>query len=272
MDTPRFERLSDLSSIFGRHYYRLAHLDYSSVAADLAALAGPCVVEARLWGHDAFNARVLMGLGFRKICLQSILAAEPVPAPAPGCAPDTPQALRQPITAVDLETTLLNRHARNFHCNSLEFDSCIAEAVWSAFNRMRLEQSLASPAVLKFMAADGLVSFKPEDDKVVIDLMSVLSQRKGTGTALMRRVFDWSAANGARSVEVTTECENVPAMLFYQKCGFRLTGTVAIFHRHEGDPARAAWASGRGEPAPAPGVGTVAAASGRGVRPATPEP
>jgi GNAT superfamily N-acetyltransferase len=249
MDTPRFERLDELSVIFGRNYYRLAHLDYSSVVADLAALKGPSVVEARLWGYDAFNARVLMGLGFRKICLQSVLAVEF----AAGLAPAPPLSCPQPATAVDLETTLLDRHARNFHYNSLEFDACIAETVWSAFNRMRLEKSLASPEVLKFLADDGLVSFKPEGDKVVIDLLSVLTQRKGTGTALMRRVFDWSSATGANRVEVSTECENIPGMLFYQKCGFRLTGTIAIFHRHAGDPARAARTATRpGELVPSP--------------------
>ncbi|MBF0482156.1 MAG: GNAT family N-acetyltransferase [Desulfovibrionaceae bacterium] len=243
MDKPRFERQDDLSAILGRDCYRLVHLDYSRVAADLAALKGPSFVEARLWGNDAFNARVLMGLDFRKICLQSVLVAQSLPEGG-----RTPRLCPQPLTVLELETTLLARHARNFHCNSLEFDTGVSEAAWSAFNRTRLEQSLASPEALKFVRDDGLVSFKPEGGKVVIDLLSVLTHRKGTGTALMRRVFDWSLANGAGSVEVMTECENIPAWLFYQKCGFRLTGNIAVFHRHAGDPKQAALAlAGRGD-------------------------
>jgi len=231
----------------------LVHLDYSNVAADLAALTGPSLVEARLWGNDAFNARVLMGLGFHKICLQSVLAVELAPECVPERVVDALCSCPLPLIAVDLETTLLDRHARNFHCNSLEFDTRITETVWSAFNRMRLEQSLTSPDVLKFLADDGLVSFKPEDDKVVIDLLSVLTQRKGTGAALMRRVFDWSLANGVSRVEVTTECENILAMLFYQQCGFRLTGNIAVFHRHADDPRPTARsATGRGKLMPRP--------------------
>jgi len=233
-DNPRIERQDDLSAIFGRNFYRLSHLDYSNVAADLAGLTGPSIVDARLWGDDAFNARVLMCLGFHKVCLQSILAVEL----SPEQAAQPPAAPAQAETVLDLDATLLDRHARNFHCNSLEFDPGVAESVWAAFNRMRLEQSLASPKMRHFVTGDGLVSFYPEGDKVVVDLLSVLNPRQGLGTALMRRVFDWSLANGVHRVEVTTECENLPAWLFYQKCGFRLTGTIAVFHRHAGDPSR----------------------------------
>ena len=229
-----FELQEDLSGVFGRNYYRLSSLNYVSIRDDLAGLDGPNIVVAQLWGEDAYNAKILGCLGFQKISLLALLARDLTEGSSGRGAP--------PTSGLDLDGAVLDRHALNLRLNGLAFDPRITEETVVAFNRRRLEQALRASDALHFVDEDGLLVFKPEDhpengSKVTLDLFSVLSQRKGLGTALAHQVFDWAWARGTRRIEVSTECENVPALLFYQKCGFRLTRTVAIFHRHAGAQA-----------------------------------
>lgn len=238
-----FERLEDLSEIFGRNYYRLIRLNYENIRDDLTGLEVPNFVLAQLWGEDVYNSKVLACLGFQKTSLLALLVAE-LSENSPGQSPrpetgidlgmDLPGRCPQPSSGLNQDGALLDRHAVNLRLNGLAFDPRIAEETIVAFNRWRLEQSLGESGMLHFVDGDGLVSFKPEADKVTIDLLSVLTPRKGVGTDLAHRVFGWAQARGSSRVEVSTECENLPAFLFYQKCGFRLTRTIGVFHRHAG--------------------------------------
>jgi ribosomal protein S18 acetylase RimI-like enzyme len=214
-----------LSAALGQDYFLAADVDFSTLAADLAALPGPCIVDLRILGADIDHARTLVRQGFLKICLLAMFDIELL-GPKPEAAP-------APEAAVSRDASWIARHADNLRLGCFALNPHISDAAWLAVHHGLVEKSLASPDVGKLFLEDGFVSFRVHEDKAVIDFFSVLAGRRGTGSALMARLFDFARSRGVRHIEVVTECENVPACLFYQKSGFRLTQTACIFHYHK---------------------------------------
>lgn len=231
MDSPRFQRHDDLSESLGKDYFLAAHVDFSTLTADLAALPGPCIVDLRLLGEDIDNARTLISHGFLKICLLAMFSVE-LSGRNPG-GPAAPETAIPPETAASRDASWIARHANNLRLGCFALNPHISDEAWLAVHRGLVEKSLTSPEVLKFFLDDGFVSFRVHEDKAVIDFFSVLQGRRGTGSALMTRLFDFAQSRGISHIEVVTECENVPACLFYQKNNFRLTQTAGIFHYHK---------------------------------------
>ncbi|MBF0482160.1 MAG: GNAT family N-acetyltransferase [Desulfovibrionaceae bacterium] len=231
MHSPKFKRHDDLSESLGKDYFLAAQVDFSTLASDLAALPGPCIVDLRLLGEDIDNSRTLLQLGFAKICVLAIFSAElPEAAPAEPAAPGPENS---PETAVFRDAAWIERHAHNLRLGCFALNPNIPGESWLAVHRNMVEKSLASPRVLKFFQDDGFVSFRVHEDKAVIDFFSAVNRRQGTGSALMARLFAFARTQRVRSIEVVTECENIPACLFYQKNNFRLAQTAVIFHYHK---------------------------------------
>lgn len=222
MDHPRFQRHDDLSALLGQDYFLAVQVDIARLEADLAGLPAPCIVDLRLLGDDIDNARALLALGFSKISVLAMFSLE-LPEDAQGEA-----AL--PETAVSRDPSWIGRHAVNLRLGCFALNPHITDAAWLAVHRGLVEKSLASPGVFKFFQDDGFVSFTIKDDTAFIDFFSVLERRRGTGSALMRRLSGFATARSVKKIQVVTECENTPACLFYQKNGFRLSQTASIFH------------------------------------------
>ena len=68
----------------------------------------------------------------------------------------------------------------------------------------------------------GHASYRIVDDACELTSISADPQRKGTGSLLMDRIIDEARRNGCRRVWLTTTNDNLDALRFYQRRGFRL--------------------------------------------------
>ena len=81
----------------------------------------------------------------------------------------------------------------------------------------------------------GLISYCVRNKSCEIVVINTLDQGQGVGTLLIRQVLRDAQAQGCARVWLVTTNDNLPALGFYQKHGFRL---VAV-HRNAVDRARA---------------------------------
>jgi GNAT superfamily N-acetyltransferase len=69
----------------------------------------------------------------------------------------------------------------------------------------------------------GLVTFRLEAGECEVMSLDSLVRHQGTGTALLQAVIDHARRQGARRVHLTTTNDNLDALRFYQRRGFRLS-------------------------------------------------
>jgi len=214
------------SQAFNVDYYRVVRFEPEPLGRELEALAGPFMADAKLDAQDIEGSKTLQRLGFRKICVQPSFALDL--SGARGAAVGEPQG------AVELPEAELAAHAANFPFSRFGLDPWIAEAERVRHQARWLANTMASADILKFTDHGAFVSFKIRDHAAVIDLISVLPAARGRGSLLLGRLKAWAAARGLGRVEVTTESENIPACLFYQKNGFRLARASVALHLRRG--------------------------------------
>lgn len=252
MSAPCLVRQEFDSEVFGLPYYRMARFEPETLAAELEALnrehqemtglpgtsglsglsglssmSARFMVDAKLPAEQVDEAKALMGLGFRKVCVQAHFALESAVRNL------TPSA-GEPFGAVPAAPEVLDLHAANLRRSRFGLDPSVPEALRFAHQRQWLANSMASDTVRKFFAGSGFVSFTAKGGVAAIDLFSVPERRKGQGSVLLDRLKTWCADQGIPRLVVTTECENTPACLFYEKNGFRLAGTTTVFHLLQG--------------------------------------
>jgi ribosomal protein S18 acetylase RimI-like enzyme len=69
----------------------------------------------------------------------------------------------------------------------------------------------------------GLLTWRPDGPgRVEVSALLALVPRAGVGTALVRGLGDRAASVGAPEIRVTTTNDNLAALAFYQRLGFRL--------------------------------------------------
>ncbi|GFK94222.1 dTDP-fucosamine acetyltransferase [Fundidesulfovibrio magnetotacticus] len=210
------------SEAFAVDYYRVVNPAPEPLGRELDALAGPFMADAKLDAQDIEGSKALQRLGFRKVCTQPAFVLDL--AGARGAAAGEPQA------ACALPETDLAAHAANFPFSRFGLDPMIAPEERTRHQARWIANTMASPDVLKFLDNGAFVSFKIRDAVAVIDLISVLPAARGRGSLLLGRLKAWAAARGLKRIEVTTESENVPACLFYQKNGYRLERASVALH------------------------------------------
>jgi GNAT superfamily N-acetyltransferase len=71
-------------------------------------------------------------------------------------------------------------------------------------------------------AIEGLVTYLAEDDQCEIVSLDAVEQGVGVGTALLERAVEAARAAGCRQVQLVTTNDNMRALRFYQRRGFRL--------------------------------------------------
>lgn len=85
----------------------------------------------------------------------------------------------------------------------------------------------------------GLLSYKKQDDFQMIVLLNVYPefQGQGIGRMLVKEAVEQGRKQGCSAVKVATSNDDLPALCFYQKVGFRLNelqpGVVAEHHGAE---------------------------------------
>ncbi|WP_243358546.1 GNAT family N-acetyltransferase [Fundidesulfovibrio terrae] len=214
------------SDALGLDFYRATRIDPDILGRELAALPLPYMADAKAHAQDIDGAKLLMRLGFRKMCVQPTFSQDLTGAAGAACG--------EPMGAASMPEAELDAHAANFPFSRFGLDPDVAQAARVAHQRRWIANSMASGEILKFIEPGAFVSFKLKDKAAVIDLISVLPQARGRGSLLLGRLRSWAASKGLTRVEVTTESENVTACLFYQKNGFRLDRASVAFHLHAG--------------------------------------
>ena len=78
----------------------------------------------------------------------------------------------------------------------------------------------------------GLITFRVEDREIEVISLDSLLERKGVGTELINKVIEFAVELKARRVWLITTNDNVDAIKFYQKRGFRIirihTGAIDL--------------------------------------------
>jgi GNAT superfamily N-acetyltransferase len=82
--------------------------------------------------------------------------------------------------------------------------------------------------------AVGLITYRIEDEQCEIITINSLVPGSGIGSALINAVRQEAIASGCRRLWLITTNDNLPALRFYQKRGFRL----AAFYRDAIDNSR----------------------------------
>jgi dTDP-4-amino-4,6-dideoxy-D-galactose acyltransferase len=79
---------------------------------------------------------------------------------------------------------------------------------------------------------EGMVTLKLNNSTGEIGLIAVSekSQGKGYGFKLIEACKNWMSLNEIFILNVTTQMENWPACVFYEKCGFVVTKTFNVYH------------------------------------------
>jgi ribosomal protein S18 acetylase RimI-like enzyme len=89
-----------------------------------------------------------------------------------------------------------------------------------------VHDELFEPARLPALVADehaGLVTYAERGDLAEIITLDAIVPRRGIGTALLRGLLDLLGERGCRALCLTTTNDNLDALRFYQRRGFRLT-------------------------------------------------
>ena len=78
----------------------------------------------------------------------------------------------------------------------------------------------------------GLCTLRVREGALTVDLFVVKKtvRQKGIGTTLINIAQNWAVDNGYWTLKVITSKENIPALKFYRKCGFRIHTESWVYH------------------------------------------
>jgi ribosomal protein S18 acetylase RimI-like enzyme len=110
---------------------------------------------------------------------------------------------------------------------------------WGALtivSRGRSRDAAQLPGLVCHDGADvvGLLMYERDGDALELVTLDAFRQREGIGTALVHAAVEAAARDGAARVWLITSNDNLDALRFYQRRGFRL----AAVHRNAVDAAR----------------------------------
>lgn len=80
----------------------------------------------------------------------------------------------------------------------------------------------------------GIHTLKIKNNTGYVDLIGVCNnyQGMGLGKVLLYKGIEWLQKQNVEKIEVVTEAENIPAIVFYQKNGFIVDNIELIYHKH----------------------------------------
>jgi GNAT superfamily N-acetyltransferase len=221
--TACLEQVDFDSRAFGFPYYRLSKVDADLLPSEIAALQsiGRFAADGKFPSGDLATSRILMQCGFRKTCMQITLSHDLRGAFTPSV--DVIIADR-----LELGEDEIYRHARNFTADRFALDPFLPS---EGHDRVYAQWCRNSLGGAKNVASLGrnFCTFAIKEDRLIIDLVSILDPRQGLGSRILTSVLNHARKLGLRSVSVTTECENVAAWSLYVKQGFVPVSYTACF-------------------------------------------
>ncbi len=210
---------------FGIPFFRVKNLAPDQLAVEIARLpeSGGFAVDAKAPAENLDAARLLTGLGFRKIAMQIRLTHDLRNLPPDGRAAVS--------SRLDLPEDVLWRHGRNFRYDRFNQDPLLPHdgpaRLFHQWTKNSLTRGLKE---VVHCGVDFCTFTVDKNGRAVIDLVSVLDQGKGIGKKLIASVLHAALRRGATAVDVVTECENCPAWNLYLKSGFLPAAFTAVFH------------------------------------------
>lgn len=226
MDLTCLARQGFDSDIFGLDYYRTVRFEYATLAREIESLTGPFMADAKLPAHDIEGAKALMRMGFLKVSVQPFFVFDL--SGTPGAPSGDPEG------RVDIDPVELDAHAANFPFCRFGLDPHVTEQERIAHQRAWLANTLKSEDILKFREPGAFLSFRIRGDVVAVDLLSAVGPMRGRASLILNRMKSWAAFHGYKRLELTTEDENIPACLLWQKHGFKLEKASVAFHLRKG--------------------------------------
>jgi GNAT superfamily N-acetyltransferase len=214
------------TEVFGHPFYRVRRLDPDEIRAGISALpaAPKLAVDAKVPASDIQTAQLLMSLGFRTVAMLFHLT-HPLDRPA-----SVPLAT-DIVPRLELPDDVIRLHGQNFCFDRFNLDPFLDhEGAVRLFSRW-VNNSLTQGRQQVIHIGSDICTFAMRDDgSVLIDIVSVLRHRMGIGKSLIGGLINESRRLGARSLHVTTECQNVPAWNLYKTVGFQPAGFTAAMH------------------------------------------
>lgn len=214
------------SRAFGFPFNRVVRFDERQLGAELRAAAGarPMATDCKAPAEDVVATHGLMRLGFRKVCMQITLRHDLAALPA-----ETRSSEVRIADRFDADEETLWAHARNFTRDRFSLDPLLPAEGRHRLYYQWFRNSFGGAKRVAHIGS-GVCTFSQEGEEVVIDLVSILEQRRGNGGRLLTAVLDHARESGARSVRVKTECENTGAWRLYQRKGFIPVSYTSVFH------------------------------------------
>lgn len=222
---PSVERIEFDSEAFGLPFYRVRTLDgdrLENEVAKLKRMPGGLVIDAKVAAEDTRSGRLLMQLGFRKICTQVTMKhtlGDTTLSPGIEVGSTLPLAERT-----------VWEHAQNFRYDRFTVDPLLPEEGRHRLYFQWITNSLMLGKKRIAYLGDDFCSFSEDGEGVVIDLLSVLQPGQGIATMLVDRVIRHAKDHGAPGARVTTECENRTAWRLYLRRGFQVSEFVSVYH------------------------------------------
>ena len=132
-----------------------------------------------------------------------------------GFAVDSKLVLNADNGVVRYNVVPVTRYDKRYPPNEIDYSSYIDNPDQTVFFA-RFEEELAAELVLR----KWWNNFAYIEDVAVKSLF----KRRGIGRALIDRAIDWAKDRELPGLMLETQNDNVPACLFYERCGFTLAG------------------------------------------------
>lgn len=210
------------AAAFGQDFYQVGDAKATdTLAQDISALAaGPGFIVAAKIPADPETEAAYLALGFRRITTQLQLsrAVTPTVGHSVTAAP-----------ALSLDDAALAAHARGFRFGRYARDPLIPPEAAERFKRTWIENTLAGRREVLAIES-SFVSYREDDDRLEIDLLSSITPRRSHATQLLTDLHTTAALRGKHRIDVITEAENIGALNVYLKAGFRPVAASYAMH------------------------------------------
>lgn len=216
---PALERLSFDSEIFGVDFFRVATTDAGQVAALVARLQVPAIVDAKVSADDKGRIAELDALGFRKVSTLVEFSSSATAGNLDGDARDH----------LTLDADDLDEHARGFQFQRFAQDGRIPRERTVEFMRAWIANSLAGRREVVAIGRN-FCTYAVQGQRLTIDLLSVVDGGKGIAGRLLKSIRAIAGLRYCAEVRVATEAENIRALRVYIGAGFVPVAGWAAMH------------------------------------------
>jgi RimJ/RimL family protein N-acetyltransferase len=214
------------TEVFEVPFYRVIEFDMERVEMELDQIKAAhtsFIVDAKVPSYQNDWNSFLQDQGFHKACLQVEL-----------CCNINAQNMKSHgvriMDQIEFDDELIKKHAENFIYDRFSSDAKLNVTKSNELYQRWMRNSLNSRAIKVAVIGRNLCTFKEKEEKIIIDLISVLDKKQGIAVMLLSAINNHAFDHQYGMVIALTEAENVPALRLYQRMGFEVSGFYSCFH------------------------------------------